>query len=100
MVKIEAFDISHFMHQAARVCHTDHTDSIVSSMACIFDLKNKFLYNRICYSLGMVKIEAFDDSYFMYQTARVCHTDHPNSIVSSMACIFDFKNIFLGNSVL
>ena len=40
-----------------------------------------------CYSLGMVKIEAFDESYFMHQTIRVCHTDHPDSIVSSMACI-------------
>ena len=46
MTKIEAFDDSHFMHQTVRVCHTDHPDSIVSSMACIVDLKNKFLYNR------------------------------------------------------
>ena len=44
MVKMEAFDDSHFMHQAVRVCHTDHPDSIVSSMACIVDLY--FLYNR------------------------------------------------------
>ena len=42
MVKIEAFDNSHFMNQAVSVCHTYHTDSIVSSMACIFDLKNIF----------------------------------------------------------
>ena len=28
---------SHFMHQAVRVCHTDHTDHTASSMACIFD---------------------------------------------------------------
>ena len=40
-----AFDNSHFMHQTISVCHTDHPDSIVSSMACIVDLKNKFLYN-------------------------------------------------------
>ena len=46
MVKIEAFDDCHFMHQTVRVCHTDHTDSIVSSMACIVDLKNKFLCNK------------------------------------------------------
>ena len=45
MVKTEAFDDSHFMHQAVRVVLTDHTGSIVSLMACIFDLKNKFLSN-------------------------------------------------------
>ena len=36
MVKMEAFDDSHFMHQAVRVGHTDHTGSIVFPMACIF----------------------------------------------------------------
>ena len=46
MVKMEAFDDSHFMHQAVRVGHTDHTGSIVSLMGCIFDLKKKFLCNR------------------------------------------------------
>ena len=46
MVKMEAFDDSHFMHQAVRVGHTDHTCSIVFFMACIFDLKNKFLCNK------------------------------------------------------
>ena len=45
MVKTEAFDDSHFMHQAVRGSHTDHTGSIVSLMACIFDLKKKFLCN-------------------------------------------------------
>ena len=45
MAKIEAFDDSHFMHQTVRVCHTDHPDTIVSSMAFIVDLKNKFIYN-------------------------------------------------------
>ena len=45
MVKTEAFDDSHFMHQAVRGCHTDHTGSIVSPMACIFDLKKKVLCN-------------------------------------------------------
>ena len=45
-----------------------------------------------CYSLGMAKIEAFDDSYFMHQTVRVCHTNHPDGIVSSMACTVDLKN--------
>ena len=52
--------------------------------------------NRTRYSLGMVKIEAFDNSHFMHQTVRVCHIDHTDSIVSSMACIFDFKkNIYV-----
>ena len=78
MVKMEAFDDSHFMHQTVRGGHTDHTGSIVSLMACIFDLKKKFLCNwtveSYCYSLGMVKMEAFDDSYFMHQAVRVCHT--------------------------
>ena len=46
MVKMEAFDDSHFMHQTVRVGHTDHTGSIVSFMACIFDLKNYFLCYR------------------------------------------------------
>ena len=45
MVKMEAFDVSHFMHQAVRVGHTDHTGSIVFDMACIFDLKKIFLCN-------------------------------------------------------
>ena len=45
MVKMEAFDDSHFMHQTVRGGHTDHTGSIVSLMVCIFDLKKKFLCN-------------------------------------------------------
>ena len=52
MVKMEAFDDSHFMHQAARGGHTEHTGSIVSLMTCIFDLKKKYLCNR-----KLVKIE-------------------------------------------
>ena len=44
---------------------------IVSSMACIVDLKN-IIGKAHCYSLGMVKIEAFDDRRFMHQTIRVC----------------------------
>ena len=43
MVKMEAFDDSHFMHQTVRVGRTDHTGSIVFPMACIFDLKKNFL---------------------------------------------------------
>ena len=105
MVKIEASDDSHFMHQTARVCHTDHPDSIISSMACIVDLKNKFLCNLklikiVLLSLGMVKIEAFDDSHFMHQAVRVGLTDHTGSIVSLMACIFDLKKKFLCNCKL
>ena len=45
MVKMEAFEYSHFMHQAVRVGHTEYTGSIVFPMACIFDLKKKFLCN-------------------------------------------------------
>ena len=45
MVKMEAFVDSHFMPQAVRVGLTDHTGSIVSLIACIFDLKKKFLCN-------------------------------------------------------
>ena len=100
-MKIEAFDDSHFMHQTVRVCHTDHPDSIISYMACIVDLKNNFyIYGNTLstgYSLGMVKIEASDDSHFMHQTVRVCHTDHPDSIVSSMKCIVDLKSNILYN---
>ena len=45
MVKMKAFDDSHFMYQNVRGDHTDHTGSIVSLMAFIFDLKKKFLCN-------------------------------------------------------
>ena len=105
MVKMEAFNDSHFMPQAVRVGLTDHTGSIVSSMACIFDLKDKFLCNRklikivLCLRLwaafGMVKIKAFEDSHFMPQAVRFSLTDHTGSIISSMACIFDLKKKFL-----
>ena len=44
-MKMEAFEDSPFMPQAVRVGHTEHTDSIVSLMACIVDLKKKFLCN-------------------------------------------------------
>ena len=46
MVKMEASEDSHFMPQAVRGGHTDHTGSIVSLRACIFDLKKNFLCNR------------------------------------------------------
>ena len=42
MLKMEAFDDSHFMHHTVRGGHTEHTGSIASLMACIFDLKKKF----------------------------------------------------------
>ena len=71
MVKMEAFEDSHFMPQAVRVGLTDHTGSIVSLMECIFDLKKNFYVTgsssqSYCYSLGMVKMEEFDDSHFMH----------------------------------
>ena len=53
-----------------------------------------------CYSLGMVKMEAFDDSHFMHQAVRGGHTDHTGSIVFPMACIFDLKKKFLCNWTL
>ena len=98
-MKTKAFDDSHFMHQAVRVVLTNHTGSIVSLMACIFDLKKKFSCNWTLtigglYSLGMVKMEAFDDSNFMHQAVRGGHTDHTGSIVSLMTYIFDLKRNF------
>ena len=52
------------------------------------------------YSLGMVKMEVFEDSHFMPQAVRCGHTNHTGSIVSLMACIFDLKKKFYvtGNS--
>ena len=51
---LEAFDDPHFMHQTVRGGHTDHTGSIVSLMACIFDLKKKFLCNWTLVLLSLV----------------------------------------------
>ena len=53
-----------------------------------------------CYSLGMVKMEAFDDSHLMHQTVKGGHTDHTGSIVFLMACILDLKKKFLCNWTL
>ena len=108
MVKMEAFEDSHFMLQAVRGCLTDHTGSIVSSMACMFDLKNRLLCNRKLIKITlclwtmpwMVKMEAFEDSHFMPQAVRGGLTDHTGSIVSSMACMFHLKNRFLCNRKL
>ena len=50
--------------------------------------------NSYCYSLGMVKMEAFDESHFMHQAVRVGLTDHTGSIVSP---IFDLEKKFLCN---
>ena len=101
-MKMEAFDDPHFMQKAVRGGHTDHTGSIVSLMACIFDLKKNFYVTgqSYCYSLGMVKMEAFDDSHFMHHTVRGGHTDHTGSIVYLMACIFDLKKKFSCNWTL
>ena len=52
------------------------------------------------YSLGMVKMEAFEDSHFMPQAVRVGLTDHTGSIVSLMACIYDLKKKFSCNRTL
>ena len=56
MVKMEVFDDSHFMHQAVRVCHTDLTGSIVFPMACIFDLKKKFLCIRKLIKIALCQL--------------------------------------------
>ena len=56
--------------------------------------------SKLGYSLGMVKMEAFEDSHFMHHTDRGGHTEHTGSIVSLMACIFDLKNKFLCNRKL
>ena len=52
------------------------------------------------YSLGMVKMEAFEDSHFMPQAVGVRLTEHTGSVVSLMECIFDLKKIFLCNRTL
>ena len=44
MVKMEAFDDPHFMHQTVRVCQSDHTDSINACIGCSFDLKNRLFF--------------------------------------------------------
>ena len=51
-MKMEAFDNSHFMHHTVRGGHTESTGSIASLIACIFDLKKKFLCNG-----KLIKIE-------------------------------------------
>ena len=99
MVKMEAFDDPHFIHQTVRGGHTDHTGSIVLSWHASLILKS-VTGHSYSYSLGMVKMEAFDDSHFMHQAVRVGHTDHTGSIVFPMACIFDLKKKFLCNWTL
>ena len=71
--------------------------SFLSWHACLILKRNFYVTGQsgsYCYSLGMVKIEAFDDSHFMHQDVRVGHTDHTGSIVSLMACMFDLKRNF------
>ena len=97
MVKMEAFDDPHFMHQTVRGGHTDHA-SFLSWHAFLILKRNSYVTGH--YSLGMVKMEASDDSHFMHQIVRGGHTDHTGSIVSLMACIFDLKKKFLCNWTL
>ena len=47
------------------------------------------------YSLGMVKMEAFEDSHFMPQAVRSGHTNHTGSIVSLMAASLTLKRNFI-----
>ena len=70
--------------------------SFLSWHASLFLKRNFYVTGHsYCYSLGMVKMEAYDDSHFMHQAVRVGHTDHTGSIVFPMACIFDLKKKFL-----
>ena len=62
--------------------------------ACLILKRNFYVTGQsYCYSLGMVKMEAFDDSHFMHQTVTGGHSDHTGSNVSLMACIFDLKKM-------
>ena len=72
----------------------------VHACVCVYESASVRLCECVCvegYSLGIVKMEAFDDSHFMHQAVRVGHTDHTGSIVSLMVCIFDLKKKFLCN---
>ena len=53
MVEMKAFEDSHFMPQAGL---TDHTGSIASSMACMFDLKNRFLCNSKLIKIALCRM--------------------------------------------
>ena len=60
--------------------------------------EGKLMCRGLC--LGMVKMEAFEDSHFMPQAVRVRLTDHTGSIIPLMACIFDLKKTFWCNRTL
>ena len=82
------------MHQAGRVCCTDHTDSIFARIERSFHLKYAFgISSEIAegYSLGMVKIKAFDQFHFMQHAVRVCRTAQNDSINARIACSFLLK---------
>ena len=80
------------MHQAGRVYHTDHIDSISAWIASSIDDNGSSSENALCLKsiagLGMVKSEAFD-RHFMHQAVSVCHTDHIDSIIAWIASSFD-----------
>ena len=99
MVKMEALDDSHFMHEL--VILITLVASFLPWHASLILKRNFYVTgNSYCYSLGMVKMEVFDDSHLMHQAVRVGHTDHTGCIVSPMACIFDLKKKFLCNRKL
>ena len=51
--------------------------SFISWHASLILKRNFYVTGQsYCYSLGMVKMEAFDDSHFMHQNVRGGHTDH------------------------
>ena len=74
MVKTEAFDDSHFMHQELVILIT-LVASLLSWHASLILKRNFYVTGNSSklhsvsglYSLGMVKIEAFDDRCFMHQ---------------------------------
>ena len=109
MVKMEAFDDPHFMHQA-RLLELVLLITLVASFLPLHAsliLKINFYVTgnssqsyAYCYSLGMVKMEAFDDPHFMHPAVRGGYTDHTGSIITLMACIFDLKKKFLCNRKL
>ena len=50
------------------------------------------------YILGMVKMEAFDDSHFMHQAVRGGHTEHTGSSFLSNASLI-LKIFFYGTLI-
>ena len=112
------FDACHGRNDAIRVISATNSNSLVHKMRIVkrFNFHHtkaiahrqsmSFLIHALLklikdctltvgYSLGMVKIEVFDNSHLMHKAVGVGHPDHTGRIVSLMACIFDHKKKFL-----